>query len=65
MITKRQLGSGLIAFGIAMALALLINDMLGTSEFAGIGPIQRNYYIASAIITFFGITLLPFGSKPA
>ena len=58
-------GGGLIAFGIAMLLALLLNDMMGTSEFAGIGRIQRNYYIAAALITFFGITLLPLGNQPA
>ena len=65
MITKRQLGMGLVAFGIVMALALLLNDLLGTSEFGGIGRIQRNYYIAAATIIGFGITLLPLGDKSA
>ena len=48
-----------------MVLALLINDLLGTSEFRGIGRIQRNYYIAAAILTIVGLTLQPLGDKAA
>ena len=48
-----------------MAMALFVNDLIGMSEFAGVGRIQRNYYIAAAVITVLGLTLLPLGDKPA
>lgn len=65
MITKQQLGGGLIALGAMIVLALIINDLSGTSEFGGIGPLQRNLYITAVIIALVGTTLLPLGDKPA
>ena len=65
MITKQQLGGGFIALGAMIVLALIINDLSGTSEFGGIGPLQRNLYITAVIIALVGTTLLPLGDKPA
>ena len=65
MITKQQLGGGFIVFGAMMVLAMIINDLSGTSDFGGIGPLQRNLYITAVIIALIGVSLLPLGNKPA
>lgn len=65
MITKRQLGIALFCGGILALAALWVNDLVGTSEFAGVGVVQRNLMLGAAAAALIGLTLLPLGDKPA
>ena len=65
MITKRQLGLIFISLGGAGALGSFAIDLVRTNDFAGIGPTQRLGLIAAAALILVGLTLLPFGNKPA
>lgn len=63
--TKRQLGLILIFLGIILTLGLFAADLLGASQFSGVGPMQRLALVGSVVLTIVGITLLPFGDRPA
>lgn len=63
--TKRQLGLLFISLGILLAVALFAADLLGASQFGGIGPMQRLALAGAIVLTIVGITLLPLGDRPA
>lgn len=65
MITKRQLGLGFIALGSTAIVLLFLRDLLGASQFQGIGPMQKAALVGAGIVIVVGITLLPLGDKPA
>ena len=65
MISKRQLGFGILISGFLIGLALFVKDFVGLAEYAGIGPLERNLYIAAIILILLGLSLIPFGNKPA
>lgn len=63
--SKKQLGWIFIAIGSLGIMGLFAVDLLGASQFNGIGPTQRLGLLAAGIIIFVGLTLLPLGDKPA
>jgi hypothetical protein len=65
MITKRQLGIILFCGGILALVALWVYDLVGASDFAGIGAFQRNVMLGAAALAVVGLTLLPLGDNPA
>lgn len=65
MITKRILGIGLVLASITGVVGLILYDLVGLAEFSGVGPLQRNIYIAAAIMLLLGLSLIPLGDKPA
>ncbi len=65
MITKRQLGIALFCGGIFVLVAVWLNDLIGTSDYAGVGALQRNVMLAAAGVAVVGLTLLPMGDRPA
>lgn len=65
MITKRLLGLGFTAVGLLIIIGLFAMDFIRASEYQGIGPAQRLGLTAGAIIFVVGLTLLPFGNRPA
>jgi hypothetical protein len=65
MITKRQLGIGILIFGILGAIGLLAVDFVGAGDFAGIGPVQRIGLLLCIVAAIIGATLIPLGDKPA
>ena len=64
-ISKRLLGVAFIAAGILAAVGSFINDLLGAGQFQGVGPTQRLVLIGAGLVVLVGITLLPFGDRPA
>ena len=65
MITKRQLGLIFIALGGVGLVGLLAIDLVRVGQYSGIGPMQRLGLFAAAAFLLVGLTLLPFGNKPA
>lgn len=65
MITKRMLGIGFIVIGVLGVAAMFVRDLTGTAEFEGIGPTQRLAILAGAALILVGLSLLPFGDRPA
>ncbi len=65
MITKRQLGFGILIAGFLTGIALFVKDFVGLAEFAGVGPLERNLYITAIILILLGLSLIPLGNKPA
>ena len=65
MITKRQLGIGLILIGLTAAVGSFAFDYLGGGQFQGIGPAQRLGLLAASALFLVGLSLLPLGDHPA
>ena len=65
MITKRQLGYGLMTIGALVFIGTYLVDWLGVGNFSGIGPYQRLALIGAGLTFFLGLTLLPLGDRPA
>ncbi|MGD2078951.1 MAG: hypothetical protein PVH18_11245 [Chloroflexota bacterium] len=65
MVTKRQLGIGIAALGLLMGVGVLATDWLGAGNESGIGPLQRLALFAAAATLILGLTLIPFGERPA
>lgn len=63
--SKKQLGWAFIAIGSVAIVGLFGIDLLGASQFSGIGSTQRLGLLAAGVIIFVGLTLLPLGDKPA
>ena len=63
--SKKQLGWTFIAIGGIGIVGLFGVDLLGASQFNGIGPTQRLGLMAAGAIILVGLTLLPLGDKPA
>jgi hypothetical protein len=65
MITKRMLGIGFIIIGILGVAVMFVRDLTGSAEFEGIGPTQRLAIVGGGVIILIGLSLLPFGDRPA
>ena len=63
--TKRQLGVVFIALGGLGVVGLFGIDLVGASQFSGIGPTQRLGLLAAGALILVGLTLLPLGDRPA
>lgn len=63
--TKRQLGLLFILLGVILVAALFAADLVGASQFGGVGPMQRLALAGAIILTLVGITLWPLGDRPA
>lgn len=64
-LTKRQLGSLLLAVGSLGAAAILIMDRLNLGREGGIGPAQQAALVVLALLALLGLTLIPLGDSPA
>ena len=64
-LSKRQLGLLLIAAGVAGILAVLAVDVLDAGREGEIGPTQRLALGGMIFVALVGLTLLPFGDRPA
>ena len=69
VITKRQLGYGFIVIGIVIIAGTFVFDGVRTSSqpnfTAELGPMQIAAIIAGGMLSLAGLTLLPFGDRPA
>ena len=64
-LSKRQLGLLLIAGGVAGIVAVQAVDVLGAGRDGGIGHTQRLALGGMILVALVGLTLLPFGDRPA
>lgn len=65
MITKRQLGIFFTLMGLLLTLGIFSVEWLEAGNFQGIGPLQRIALIGSVGIILLGLSLIPFGDRPA
>ncbi len=65
MVTKRQLGITFIAIAVLAIVGSFVYDFLGGGQFSGVGPAQRMALMAAGALALVGVTLLPFGDRPA
>jgi hypothetical protein len=65
MITKRHIGIALLVLGLAAVIIVLAVDWIGAGEFRGVGPVQRLALMAGLAVTLLGLSLIPFGDRPA
>jgi hypothetical protein len=65
MITKRLLGIGFIVTGTLGIAAMFIRDLLGATQFEGVGPAQRLALLVGGAVILVGLSLLPLGNRPA
>ena len=64
-LTKRFLGLIFIGLGLLAILGSFFNDIVGGGRFAGIGPAQRIAILVAGLVILVGLSLLPFGNRPA
>jgi len=55
----------IVAAGVVLALVSLAADLVGAGRFGGLGPAQRLALVAAGLVVVFGLSLLPFGRRPA
>lgn len=63
--TKRQLGLAFILLGSLTIIGLFGADLVGASNFGGIGPMQRIALAGGFALIVVGLSLLPLGNRPA
>jgi hypothetical protein len=61
--TKRLLGIGFILLGGGAIGGMLALNLLGLSQYSGIGPTQQKAMLAAAVAIVVGISLLPLGNR--
>ena len=64
-LTKRFLGLIFIGLGLFAILGSFLNDIIGGGRFSGIGPTQRLAILVAGLVILVGLTLVPFGDRPA
>ncbi len=64
-ITKRLLGYLFILGGIVGIVGPFLIDLLQAGQYQGIGSTQRLVLLASLLLLGVGLSLLPFGDRPA
>jgi hypothetical protein len=65
MITKRHMGITLLVLGLTAVILVLAVDLVGAGAFSGMGPVQRLALVAGLVVTILGLSLVPFGNRPA
>ena len=64
-LTKRHLAWLCLAAGLGLAAVTLAADLVGAGRFGGLGPAQRQALLAAGASFVFGLSLWPFGTRPA
>ena len=59
------LGYVIIALGVLAIVGSFVNDLFGGGDFQGIGPTQRLALMGAGLFILIGLSLVPFGDKPA
>ena len=65
MVTKRQLGIVVIAFGLLVVLGTVAVDFVGAGKWGGFGPLQRIGIGLSLAAVAVGCVLVRLGDRPA
>ena len=65
MVTKRQLGIGLLTCGLLGVVGVLLVDWVGAGEFSGFGPLQQLVLGVGCLVALLGASLIPLGDRPA
>lgn len=65
MVTKRQLGIGVIVMSLVATVSLFAIDFLGAGEWSGFGPLQWIGLGLCAAATAVGLILTRLGDRPA
>jgi small-conductance mechanosensitive channel len=65
VITKRQLGYGVVALGVLVALGTVGVDLAGAGQWSGFGPLQRIGVGLGVAGLAVGIVLIRLGDRPA
>jgi lipopolysaccharide export LptBFGC system permease protein LptF len=63
--TKQQLGFCFIVLAVTAAIGITVIDLVGASNFDGVGPAQRLALLACAAAFLLGLSLIPLGDRPA
>jgi len=65
MVTKRQLGTAIIAFAIILLPGIFAVDVTGAGRWGGFGPLQRIGIGLEAGAIAVGLLLVRLGDRPA
>ncbi len=65
MVTKRQLGIGIISLGVLGTLGVIAVDLFGAGQWSGIGPVQRLGIGLGIAAIVLGSILVRLGDRPA
>jgi hypothetical protein len=65
MVTKRQLGIGVIALGLFVVLGVAAVDLLGAGQWGGFGPLQWMGIVLGIAAVAVGVILVCLGDRPA
>ncbi|MCP4536778.1 MAG: hypothetical protein GY832_06500 [Chloroflexi bacterium] len=65
MVTKRQLGIGVIALGALAILGIIAVDLFGAGQWGGFGPLQRIGMGLNVAVIAVGVILVRLGDRPA
>ncbi len=64
-LTKRQLGILMFIVGVLAFVLVLSIDIIDVGREGGIGPVQALVLAGCAALALIGVTLIPFGDRPA
>lgn len=65
MITKRDVGIGLLVLGLCVVIGAVTVDLIGAGKWSGIGPAQRLAIGVGLFVLVVGLSLIPLGDRPA
>ena len=65
MVTKRQLGIGVIALGVLAILGVTAVDLFGAGQWSGFGPLQWIGMGLGVAAIAVGVILVCLGNRPA
>ncbi len=65
MVTKRQLGIGVIALGALAIVGVIAVDVFGAGQWGGFGPLQRIGIGLGVSTVAVGVILVCLGDRPA
>jgi hypothetical protein len=63
--TKRHLAWFFLIGGLMGVATILAVDWIGAGQFDGIGPVQQLALGAAGLVSLLGLSLFPFGHRPA
>ena len=65
MVTKRQLGTGIITLAAIGLIGIFAIDWIGAGKWGGIGPLQQIGIGLGAAAAIVGLLLIRLGDRPA